>query len=72
MVCILLCVIYGQIGFWTVAQKSQNNQNRYYCVNIFFYSSLVVSIHVSCTPDDDPSKGSKHIAIPPKMNKNKC
>jgi hypothetical protein len=41
MVCVLLCVIYEQIQFGTVAQQIiKKKQNRHYCVNIYFYSLL--------------------------------
>jgi hypothetical protein len=36
------------------------------------YRSNSEAKHYSCTPEDDPGKVSKHVAIPPTTNKNKC
>jgi hypothetical protein len=45
---ILLFVIYEKIYFGSVAQQRiERKENRHYCVNICFYSFLVVSLHVS-------------------------
>jgi hypothetical protein len=66
----LLCQHLFLFGFGGIATYfdpflgSSSDVHEYYLV-----SELR---HFSYTPEDDTGKGSKHVAITPKTNKNKC